>query len=75
MNMDQAAVFLASSILTVIGFLVILIGVLVANNLVAKHWQSWGWTFMSWVHQEAPRFMTDEEAKAHKENKHGSKAV
>ncbi len=59
--MDQAAVWLAGSILTVLGFLVILGGILVANNLVAKYWKSWGWTFMNW-NPETPRFLTQEEA-------------
>lgn len=62
MDMNQAAVFLAGSILTVLGFLVVLVGVLVGNNLVAKYWKSWGWTFMSWAHVEPRRFMTQEEA-------------
>ena len=62
MDMDQAAVWLAGSILTVLGFLVILGGVLIANNLVAKYWKSWGWQWMpAWTH-ESPRFMTHEEA-------------
>ena len=61
MDMDQAAVFLAGSILTVLGFLIILGGVLIANNLIAKYWKTWGWTFMSW-NPEPTRFMTQEEA-------------
>lgn len=62
MDMDQAAVWLAGSILTVLGFLVILGGVLIANNLVAKYWKSWGWQWMpAWTH-ESQRFMTHEEA-------------
>ena len=61
MDMDQAAVFLAGSILTALGFLVGLAAVLIANNLVAKYWKSWGWTFMNW-HHEPTRFMTHEEA-------------
>ena len=62
MDMDQAAVFLAGSILTVMGFLVILGGVLIANNLVAKYWKSWGWSWMpTWAH-EPQRFATPEEA-------------
>lgn len=67
MDMDQAAVWLAGSILTVLGFLVILGGILVANNLVAKYWKSWGWTFLSWHHPEPIRFMTEEEANGQKE--------
>lgn len=70
MDMDQAAVFLAGSVLTVLGFLVILGGILIANNLVAKYWKSWGWTYLSWVHNEPSRFMTQEEAdKIAEENK------
>ena len=63
MDMDQAAVFLAGSILTVIGFLVIVGGILVVNNLVAKYWKSWGWHMMpGWVHESGnTRFMTQEE--------------
>ncbi len=60
MDMDQAAVWLAGSILTVLGFLVILGGVLIANNLVAKYWKTWGWTFLNW-NQEPVRFLSDEE--------------
>ena len=63
MDMDQAAVFLAGSILTVMGFLVILGGVLIANNLVAKYWKSWGWSlYPTWMHENGnARFMTEQE--------------
>ena len=61
MDMDQAAVFLAGSILTVIGFLIILGGVIIANNLVAKYWQSWGWTWLNPAGQHSARFATEEE--------------
>lgn len=64
MDMDQAAVWLAGSILTVLGFLVILGGVLIANNLVAKYWKSWGWSLVPGWTQEPTRFMTHEEVKA-----------
>lgn len=63
MSMDQAAIWLAGSILTVLGFLVILSGILIANNLVARYWKSWGWKLVpdSWE-QPQPRFMTEDEA-------------
>lgn len=68
MDMDQAAVFLAGSVLTVLGFLVILGGILIANNLIAKYWKSWGWNFMGWMHMPEPaRFITQEELNAQKE--------
>ena len=67
MDMDQAAVFLAGSVLFVLGVLVLLGGVLIANNIVAKYWKPWGWTFMAWLHQEPSRFMTQEELDKSKE--------
>lgn len=62
MDMDQAAVFLAGSVLTVLGFLIILGGVLIANNLVAKYWKTWGWKFYPAYMSEPQRFMTQEES-------------
>ncbi len=62
MDMDQAAVFLAGSILTVLGCLVILGGIVAANNLIHKYWKSFGWSWMPhWAH-EPQRFMTQDEA-------------
>lgn len=64
MDMDQAAVFLAGSLLTVLGFLVILVGVLVGNNLIAKYWKSWGWKFTpTYLETPTPRFVTEDELK------------
>jgi len=52
MDMDQAAVFLAGSVLTVMGFLVILGGVVVANNIIHKYWKSFGWSLVpGWTHE------------------------
>jgi hypothetical protein len=39
MDIDQASVFLAGSILTCLGFVVITIAILTVNNLVAKFWK------------------------------------
>lgn len=61
MDMDQAAVFLAGSILTVLGFLVLLIGIVVANNIIHKYWKSFGWSPFSWMSHEHARFATQEE--------------
>ena len=60
--MDNAAVFLAGTILYALGSLIILVATIIANNLIHKFWKSFGWTFMSWMHQEPTRFMTPEEA-------------
>ena len=63
MDMDQAAMFLAGSILTALGFLVILGAILIANNLVAKFWKSWGWKWTpSYWDDPSPTFMTEEQA-------------
>jgi hypothetical protein len=39
MDMDQAAVFLAGSVLTALGFIVVVIGLVVINNIIARHWR------------------------------------
>ena len=39
MDMMQAAVFLAGSILTVLGFVVVVIGIVVVNNIIHKYWK------------------------------------
>ena len=39
MDMDQAAVFLSGSILTAIGFVVIIIAVVFVNNVLHKYWK------------------------------------
>ena len=43
MDMNDAAVFLASSILLALGSIVIISAILIVNNLIAKYWKSWGW--------------------------------
>ena len=39
MDMDQAAVFLAGSILTVLGFIVVIAGIIAINNMLHKYWK------------------------------------
>ena len=39
MDMDQAAVFLAGSILTMLGFIVVVAGIIAINNLIHKYWK------------------------------------
>jgi hypothetical protein len=39
MDMDQAAVFLGGSILTMLGFIIVVAGVVVINNIIAKYWK------------------------------------
>jgi hypothetical protein len=40
MDMTQAAIFLAGSILTMIAFIVIVIGIVIINNIIHKHWKT-----------------------------------
>lgn len=60
MDMDQSAVFLAGSILTVLGFIVLIAGVVAINNILHKYWKPI--QFFKWADHPATRFMTDEEA-------------
>lgn len=63
MDMDNAAVFLGGTILYALGFIIILIAVVIANNIIHKYWKSFGWTIMpKWANEPSPRFVTHEEA-------------
>ena len=39
MDMDQAAVFLAGSILTMLGFVVVVGGIVIINNILSNFWK------------------------------------
>lgn len=39
MDMNQAAVFLAGSILTMLGFIVVIGGIVIINNMLTKYWK------------------------------------
>jgi len=39
MDMDQAAVFLGGSILTMLGFVVVVAGIVAINNIFSKFWK------------------------------------
>ena len=39
MNLEQAAIFLTGGILTMLGFIVIVIGIVVINNILHKYWK------------------------------------
>jgi hypothetical protein len=58
MDMDQAAVFLAGSILTMLGFVVVVTGIVVINNILHKFWKP----VKLWRFEEHPsRFASQEE--------------
>ena len=39
MDMDQAAVFLGGSILTMLGFVVVVAGIVAINNIISRFWK------------------------------------
>jgi hypothetical protein len=57
MDMDQAAVFLAGSILTMLGFVIVVVGIVIINNILNKYWKP-----VAWIKYDLPpRFVTREE--------------
>ncbi len=61
MDMDQAAVFLAGSVLTMLGLIVLVAGAVVINNIIHKYWKSFGWKFFPAYWDNAPRFVDSQE--------------
>jgi hypothetical protein len=62
MDMDQAAVWLAGSILTTLGFIVLIAGVIVVNNILHKYWKPVRiFTADSWNLNPPMRYATAEE--------------
>ena len=63
MDMDQAAVFLAGSILTMLGFVIVIAGIVVINNILHKYWKPVRiFTADSWNAMNPPhRFASQEE--------------
>jgi hypothetical protein len=63
MDMDQSAVFLAGSILTALGFVVVIAAIVVVNNILYKYWKPVRiFTSDSWTGINPPvRYATPEE--------------
>jgi hypothetical protein len=62
MDMDQAAVFLAGSILTMLGFVAVVIGIVAINNILHKYWKPVRiFTADSWNINPPARFVHEEE--------------
>jgi hypothetical protein len=62
MDMDQAAVFLAGSILTMLGFVVVCIGIVAINNILHKFWKPVRiFSADSWHINPPARFASQEE--------------
>lgn len=58
--MDQAAVWLAGSILFALGAIALVGGIVVVNNILHKYWKPV--QFFKWAEHPPMRFMTHEEA-------------
>jgi len=62
MDMDQAAVFLAGSILTMMGFIVVIIGLVIINNIINKYWKPVRiFTSDSWNLNPPPQYMHEQQ--------------
>lgn len=62
MDMDQAAVWLAGSILTMLGMIVVIAGIIVINNIIHKYWKPVRiFTADSWNINPPHRFASQEE--------------
>jgi hypothetical protein len=61
MNMDQAAVFLAGSILTGLGFVIVFAAIIAINNMLHKYWKPV--SLIKWESPPPMRFATEEEMK------------
>ena len=59
MDIDQAAVFLAGTILTALGFVVIVIAAVVINNIIHKYWKSFGWNLLPMYMQKEEQVVED----------------
>jgi hypothetical protein len=61
MNLEQAAIFLTGSILTVLGFVVIAIGAVAINNILHRYWRPV--RFFYYDERPMPRFVDEENSK------------
>ena len=59
MDIDQAAVFLAGTILTALGFIVIVVAAVVINNIIHKYWKSFGWNLLPMYMQKEEQVIED----------------
>jgi len=64
MNLEQAAIFLTGSILTMLGFIVIVAGALVINNILHRYWRPV--RFFQYDDHPMPRFIDKESTKEQK---------
>jgi hypothetical protein len=61
MNLEQAAIFLTGSILTMLGFVAIAIGAVAINNILHRYWRPV--RFFYYDERPGPRFVDEENSK------------
>jgi hypothetical protein len=62
MDMDQAAVWLGGSILTMLGFVVVVVGIVAINNIIARYWKPIRlFTLDSWTGINPPHQVVNQE--------------
>jgi hypothetical protein len=61
MNLEQAAIFLTGSILTMLGYVVIVIGAVAINNILHRYWRPV--RFFYYDERPMPRFVDEETVK------------
>ena len=60
--MDQAAVFLAGSILTALGFIVVVAAIVAINNIISRYWKPVRiFSADSWNFNPPVRYATEDE--------------
>jgi hypothetical protein len=64
MDLEQAAIFFTGSILTMLGFVVIVIGAVVINNILHKYWRPV--KFFYYDERPMPRFIDEDHTKEQK---------
>jgi hypothetical protein len=70
MNLEQASNFLAGGILTMLGFVMITIGIVVINNILHRYWKPVQ-LFKFLDHPYPPRFVAPEEDPDFKKKQNG----
>jgi hypothetical protein len=70
MDMDQAAVFLGGSILTMLGFIIVVAGIVAINNIISRFWKPVRiFTPDSWTGINPPHQFVNQEELNKKETK------
>jgi hypothetical protein len=74
MDMDQSAVWLAGSVLVMMGFIAVIAGLIVINNLLHRYWKPVRiFTADSWHFNPPAQFANEEELEKIKQTRESKK--